>query len=959
MKPEKSESNLSGWGAADAGPGGASGAGDRLGGHDEQSCRGGDAAPVALLSLEEAQRNLHRLQVAQVDLELQNEELLRAQQELEEAKARYFDLFEMAPVGYLTLAENGVIVEANLTAAAMLGVAKGALVGEALVHYISPEDQPEFCRHRSKVTETAPQTCKLRLVFAGEGEVFWAHLLCARPRSGGYRVTLTDSTELHRHREQLDLLVQERTRELESRNTRLEVESAERKRAEEALSLSEQRYRAVVEDQTELITRHRPDGRFTFANQACCRFLGKTQGELLGGNWQPNAVADDLPTVEKRLKLLSPSNPVVVIENRIISGAGEVRWMQFVNRGFFDAQGRLVELQAVGRDITERKLAEEMLLVYADEVRDLYNHAPCGYHSLDANGLFVRINDTELGWLGYQRHEIIGVKRFVDLVTAEGAELFRANFPKFLEQGRISDLEYQMIRKDGSSFPVIVNAELIRNADGGYLMSRGMVFDNTERREAEEERRRSEERFRSIFENAPFGIFQTTLDGRILGVNPTIARMFGYQSPKQMIGAVNTGSGRFFAHQEQREDLLQRALSTGSYAQGEVEYRRKDGSHFMANLHVRAVDAEGGAFLEGFVEDITSRKEAEQALQQSELQFRQMADTIGEVFWLTSPATHTLLYVSPAFEGIWGRSCAELYREPRLWMEAVLPEDVAQVGRDLDALEHGHAVHMEYRIGRPDGTLRWISDRGYPVRDDSGAVTFVTGVASDITERKLAEETQQKYARRLIVLEEDLRKRIAMELHDDIGQVLTALGLNLAHIGNRLLQDAGSNLAPILEDSRLLTKEISRSVRNLMVELRPTQLEEYGLAAAIRSHAEQYAQRTGIAISVQAEPRFPRLSAKREIALFRISQEALNNVSKHAAATGVTVTLASRGGSLRLSIADDGRGFVPQAASPDPSGSGWGLTIMRERAQLIGASFQVDSAAGHGTTVSIEIRRRG
>jgi PAS domain S-box-containing protein len=931
--------------------------------------RTGDApASLAALPFCDAQRNLHELQTAQIELEMQNEELHRAKLELEETRARfqlkleetwarYFELFELAPVGYLTLAENGVIVEANLTAASILGVTKCALVNQPLLNFISPEDRGTFCRHRDKIFATGTlQDCEIRMSFPGTGAAFWAHLQCAPTRTGGFRVTLADISELRRHREQLSMLVKERTEELENRNARLEVEIAERKRAEEALSRSEQRYRAVVEDQTELILRFRPDGSYTFVNQACCRFFGKSEDELLGKDWRTDAMAQDLPTIEKRLKFLTPANPVVVIENRVTSGDGDVRWMQFVNRGFFDAQGRLLETQAVARDITERKHAEEMLLIYAGEVQDLYNKAPCGYHSLDENGVFVRINDTELSWLGYQRHEIIGVKRFSDLVTAEGVKLYHTNFPKFLDQGRICDLEYQMVRKDGSRFPVIVNSEALRDADGRFLMSRGMVFDNTERRRAEDERRRSEEKLRGIFENAPFGIFQTALDGRILSVNPTMARMFGYLSPAQMTEEATDGIIGFFVHPEQRAGMLQRALAREGYSQDELEYRRKDGSHFIGQFNVRSVHSEDRTFLEGFLEDVTSRKEAEQALQKSELQFRQMADTIGQVFWLTSPVPHAVLYVSPAFERIWGRSCAELYADSRIWTEAVLPEDLPQVRRDLAELDRGNPVQLEYRIRRPDGTLRWISDRCYPQHDSSGATTFVTGVASDITKRKEAYEAREEYARRLIVLEEDLRKRIAIELHDDIGQTLTALSLNLAHIGNRLQQEAGNDLRSVFEDSRRLTKGISRSVRNLMVELHPTQLEEYGLAAAIRAHAEPFTLRTGIDVRVQADPRFPRQTAKQEIALFRITQEALNNVSKHAAATQVTVSLRCKRGSLRLSIADDGAGFEPKTALPQPTGSGWGLSIMRERAELVGGSFRVDSVPGKGTTVAIELR---
>lgn len=133
------------------------------------------------------------------------------------------------------------------------------------------------------------------------------------------------------------------------------------KRAQSELRASEERYRAVVEDQTEAISRFRPDGSLVFVNDVYSRVFAKTRRELLLGSWMPVAHPDDLPMVERRLKELTPANPLVVIENRVYSGQGRLMWMQFVNRGFFDQSGMLREIQSVGRDITERKQAEESL----------------------------------------------------------------------------------------------------------------------------------------------------------------------------------------------------------------------------------------------------------------------------------------------------------------------------------------------------------------------------------------------------------------------------------------------------------------------------------------------------------------------------------------------------------------------------------------------------------------------
>ena len=222
MTPEQIESSASDSGNADTGYAGPLTRADAPGEGYREACGGDQAGSVAPPSLEDARRNLQELQEAQIELEAQNEELRRAQLELEQAKARYVDLFELAPVGYLTISESGTIVEANLAAAAILGVTRGALVNKPLTSFISPEDQDIFYHHRRMVVEHTPQECEIRTAHArDDGAACWARLQCAVSQDGGYRVTLTDSTELRRHRDHLGTLVKERTEDLESRNARL------------------------------------------------------------------------------------------------------------------------------------------------------------------------------------------------------------------------------------------------------------------------------------------------------------------------------------------------------------------------------------------------------------------------------------------------------------------------------------------------------------------------------------------------------------------------------------------------------------------------------------------------------------------------------------------------------------------------------------------------------------------
>jgi PAS domain S-box-containing protein len=136
-------------------------------------------------------------------------------------------------------------------------------------------------------------------------------------------------------------------------------------------------------------------------------------------------------------------------------------------------------------DISERKQAEERLTSSLAEIKDLYDNAPCGYHSLDPDGVVIRINDTELGWLGYTRGEVVGKKSFADLITDEGRKVFRARFPRFKQEKHVPDTEFEMVRKDGTTIPVLVSATAVTDDEGNFVMTRSMVFNLTERRRAE------------------------------------------------------------------------------------------------------------------------------------------------------------------------------------------------------------------------------------------------------------------------------------------------------------------------------------------------------------------------------------------------------------------------------------------------------------------------------------------
>ena len=253
--------------------------------------------------------------------------------------------------------------------------------------------------------------------------------------------------------------------------------------------------------------------------------------------------------------------------------------------------------------------------------------------------------------------------------------------------------------------------------------------------------RRAEENYRSIYENAIEGIFQTTPDGHYLSANPALARMLGYSSPQDLVTSIQDLGTQMCVKPESRLELKKRLEMEGQVRGFENEVCRKDGSRIWISVNAHIVrDTDGKVlYYEGTSQDISERKRAEEALRESEERFRQLAESIREVFWMTDIRKNETIYISPGYESVWGRSCQSLYDSPRDWVDAIHSEDRHRV---LEAALKKQSIgdyNEIYRIVRPDGTIRWIHDRAFPIRNEQGEVYRVTGIAEDITDWKSAE----------------------------------------------------------------------------------------------------------------------------------------------------------------------------------------------------------------------------
>ncbi len=253
----------------------------------------------------------------------------------------------------------------------------------------------------------------------------------------------------------------------------------------------------------------------------------------------------------------------------------------------------------------------------------------------------------------------------------------------------------------------------------------------------------SEDRFKSIVQSAPDAIIVSDEHGYIVSWNRAASKMFQYESlevlgkPLTMIMPIR--------YREGHEMGMERMRSTGrSKVIGHVVQLhglRKDGTEFPIELSLATWKAQSGAYFSGIIRDLTDRTQSEHLLREAQERFELATRLMREVFWMTDPLKSTMLYVSPSYEQIWGRSCEQLYESPRAWLDAVHPDDRSRVFAAATTKQAAGTYAEDYRIVRPDGTVRWIRDRAIPVRNEQGVVVKIAGIAEDITDLKLSSNT--------------------------------------------------------------------------------------------------------------------------------------------------------------------------------------------------------------------------
>jgi PAS domain S-box-containing protein len=395
----------------------------------------------------------------------------------------------------------------------------------------------------------------------------------------------------------------------------------------------------------------------------------------------------------------------------------------------------------------------------------------------------------------------------------------------------------------------------------------------------------------------------------------------------------------------------------------EMRLRRADGEYrwFLVRT-VPLLDGQGNVVKwYGTSTDIEDQKRANEALQQSEFDLAE-AQRVARVGSWTLDIENNIAHWSDELYRIFDADTTIQEGTYEIFLSRVHPDDRTRVLQaDAEAKANGKPFEMEYRIRTRTGQLKYIRETGYARTNSEGIVCGLYGTALDITEHKLAENALrdsgiqlQALSRRLVKLQESERKELARELHDRVGQSLTALNINLSILAATLPSQATDELRARLADSEALIESTVAAIRDVAAELRPPMLDEGGLMPALEWYARQVSGRTGVPIAVNGPTPVERPAPEIEIVLFRIAQEALNNVAKHAQASRVEIAVERSGSGYVMSVKDDGIGF-DAAEDREARHTGLGMVTMRERAQAVDGSFEVQTFPGGGTQLTVRV----
>ncbi len=615
----------------------------------------------------------------------------------------------------------------------------------------------------------------------------------------------------------------------------------------------------------------------------------------------------------------------------------------------------------------KRKPTEDFVQMGDARLRHLFTSLPGVIYSCKPLGDYgvTFVSDNVVSWLGYQPQEFIDDPSFwASRIHPEDKPSVLAAMGDLFKKGHYTH-EYRFLHKDGTYRWVHDEMRLLRGPEGNPSEIVGFWMDITDRKRMEDALRESEDMYRTIFETTGTATAILDEDTTILLVNAEFERLSRYC--KEEIEGKKSWTE--FVKPQDLERMKKyhyaRRVDPNSVPRN-YEFGFIDRQGNLRNIYISVSMIPGTKKSVVSLLDITELKQVLEALRESENRYRLLAENVTDVIW-TMDMNLRYTYVSPSVERLRGYTVQEVLSQR---LEDVLTPVSYEVARKAFAearswFEEGRtrgSRTFDLELRCKDGSTVWTEVKINFLHEPDGKVVGILGVTRDITERRRAEEILRESEKRLHLLSSRLltaqeaeRKRISMELHDELGQVLIALKLRLSSIKRKLRKDQEA-LREEFEAIEEGIDQIIEDVRRLSHDLSPYLLENLGLRAAIQRLIEDLTEDHKIEASLDIADIDPLLSRKSQLVVYRIFQEALTNIRKHAGAAHITVGASRMDDVVSFLIEDDGKGFDPKQASMRESNErGLGLATMEERARGLGGFFEIWSQIGKGTKIRFTV----
>ncbi len=721
----------------------------------------------------------------------------------------------------------------------------------------------------------------------------------------------------------------------------------QRKAMEKALRQAEEKYRDIFNNAVEGIFQTTQGGRFLSANPALARMCGYASPEEMISN--VTDIAHQIyvnPECRRELiRLVELRGVVQGFEYEVRRKDGKKIWVSESVRTARDGQGEVLYYEGTIEDITERRRVNEE----RERLATMIESSNDAIISL-IEGRVSFWNPAAEKLFGYRSEEILGQQVNILVPPHLRGEVER-NVELVLRGEQTQDFETERVRKDGSLVPVSITVSPLKDVQGRIIGPFAIMRDITERKRAEETLRRTQ----FAMDQAVDAIYWIDAQANIVYANATASAMLGHSRDELRTMTVHDLNPDFPPDRWPEfwaETRTRKTLTLDTF------HRAKDGRRIPVEIQVSFLAYGEHEFHCAFVRDITERKRAEEDLRRN-LEYLELAQTGAEAgLWDWNIGSNKVTW-SKQYYHVYGLSPATVPSYEN-WLASVYEEDRQRADLAIrEAMTRCSDINLDYRIVHPERGLRWLVAIGRTICNDDGVAVRMTGFTFDITERKLAEKELQRtlgqvrtLSRRLEVVREEERTRIARELHDELGVRMACLKMDLSR-----MQSMRGDASPAKLEEKILsmTEQVDTTiaaVQGLVAELRPGVLDDLGLVAAIEWQCRDFERRSGIRCVCFSKEEEIRLDSAKATAAFRICQEALTNILRHAAAKEIRVRLELVDRQLLLDIQDDGQGISPEKVGDVRS---FGLLGMCERADAVGGVLRIVGLPGVGTTVTLRL----